>query len=240
MRVIYQLTGATPVSFIAGSPKTGEFLCPYDRSSASSKADAHLALECQAGTWASGAHWRITRQTLILGGFESRTSALSNMDSKLKKNEVTEMAERPLTLKQQKFADEFIANGGNATQAAISAGYKKRAAHSTGAENLQKPAVANYIKKRRQALADSKVADQREILEYLTKVVRGKTKEETLIGVGKGEQDIVEIKVSEKDKLKAAEMLGRTMMMFTDNVNVATSDIHLVIGGDDDADNPGD
>lgn len=150
------------------------------------------------------------------------------------------MARKALTLKQQQFADDFIANGGNATQAAISAGYKKKSAYSMGAENLTKPVVQDYIKKRRQALADAKVADQREIIEYLTSVMRGETKEQTLIGTGKGEQEITNIKPAEKDKLKAAEMLGRTMMMFTDNVNVATSDIHLVIGGDDDADNPGD
>lgn len=150
------------------------------------------------------------------------------------------MARKGLTLKQQQFADEFIANGGNATQAAISAGYKRKAAHSMGAENLQKPAIADYIKKRRQALADAKVADQREIIEYLTSVMRGETKEQTLIGTGKGAQEITSIHPGEKDKLKAAEMLGRTMMMFTDNVNVATSDVHLVIGGDDDANNAGD
>ena len=143
------------------------------------------------------------------------------------------MVESKLTLKQQKFADEFIANGGNAKQAAISAGYKPKAAKQMGAENLTKPYLQNYIKERRQALADSKVDDQREIVEYLTNVMRGNHTEQALIGVGKGEQGITDIDVSEKDRLKAAEMLGRTLMMFTDNVNVQSSDINIKIGGPD-------
>ena len=50
-----------------------------------------------------------------------------------------------LTGKQELFCREFIADL-NATQAAIRAGYKKRSAHSIGAENLAKPQIAERIK----------------------------------------------------------------------------------------------
>ena len=52
-----------------------------------------------------------------------------------------------LTLKQKRFADEYIISG-NATQSAIKAGYSKKTAGVIGDENLKKPNVAEYIKKR--------------------------------------------------------------------------------------------
>ena len=134
------------------------------------------------------------------------------------------MVKKKLTLKQQKFADEFIANGGNATQAAILAGYSKKTAYQSGAENLKKPQVATYIKERRQAFSDAKVADQREVQEYLTRVMRGEETES--VTTSKGVYGNVE--VSAKDRLKAAEMLGRTMMMFTDKVQATVEDVTFV------------
>lgn len=52
-----------------------------------------------------------------------------------------------MTLKQQKFADEYLVSG-NATKAALKAGYSKKSAYSIGAENLKKPVIAAYIKKK--------------------------------------------------------------------------------------------
>lgn len=51
-----------------------------------------------------------------------------------------------LTLKQQKFCEEYAASG-NATQAAIAAGYSKKTACSIGEENLRKPDIIAAIKK---------------------------------------------------------------------------------------------
>ena len=50
-----------------------------------------------------------------------------------------------LTKKQKKFCEEYIANGYNATQAAIKAGYSKDTACVIGAENLTKPNIAEYL-----------------------------------------------------------------------------------------------
>lgn len=52
-----------------------------------------------------------------------------------------------LTLKQQKFADEYIISG-NATQAAIKAGYKEKTANRIGSENLSKLDIKKYIDER--------------------------------------------------------------------------------------------
>ena len=48
---------------------------------------------------------------------------------------------RPLRKKQKKFVEEYLANNGNATQAAIAAGYSAKAARSIGSENLTKPNI---------------------------------------------------------------------------------------------------
>lgn len=138
---------------------------------------------------------------------------------------------KKLTVKQQKFADEFLISG-NATQAAISAGYKPKAAHSMGTENLQKPAIKDYIEKRRQELSDAKKADQSEILEYLTKVMRGQTTES--VATNKGVIDDVD--VGAKDRIKAAELLGKRFGMWKDTVDLTSTNINLTIGGDTDGD----
>lgn len=51
-----------------------------------------------------------------------------------------------MTSKQQRFCEEYLSNGFNATQAAISAGYSKKTSHAIGQENLKKPIIADYIK----------------------------------------------------------------------------------------------
>lgn len=52
---------------------------------------------------------------------------------------------RKLTPKQRAFADEYIANKGNATQAAIRAGYSENSSRDIGKENLTKPHIRAYI-----------------------------------------------------------------------------------------------
>lgn len=138
---------------------------------------------------------------------------------------------KKLTVKQQKFADEYLISG-NATQAAIHAGYKSNSAKQIGAENLSKPDVADYIEKRRQELSDAKKADQSEILEYLTQVMRGETTEP--VATAKGVFD--DVSVGAKDRIKAAELLGKRFGMWKDTVDLTSTDIHLTIGGDTDGD----
>lgn len=53
-----------------------------------------------------------------------------------------------LTPKQQAFADEYIINGGNATQAAIKAGYSKKTAEVTGSKLLRNVKVLDYLAKK--------------------------------------------------------------------------------------------
>lgn len=50
-----------------------------------------------------------------------------------------------LTNKQRMFCKYYVANGFNATRAALKAGYRKKSAHSTGSENLRKPEIKKAI-----------------------------------------------------------------------------------------------
>lgn len=134
-----------------------------------------------------------------------------------------------MTEKQKRFCDFYIETG-NATQAAIKAGYSEKTARKTGSENLTKPDIKQYIDERLAELKNERTADAQEVLEYLTAVMRGEYKEATLIGVGEGAQAVVDIDVGAKDRLKAAELLGKRHALFTDKVDLQTGDIVIKVG----------
>lgn len=145
-----------------------------------------------------------------------------------------------LTLKQQKFADEYIISG-NATEAAKKAGYSEKTAKAIGTENLSKPIIKNYIDKRLEELQSQKIADQEEVLEYLTAVLRGESRSETVVveGVGDGcsQARAFEKAPDEKERIKAAELLGKRYRLFTDKVDVTqTGNIVIEVGNWDDED----
>ena len=134
-----------------------------------------------------------------------------------------------MTEKQKRFCDFYIETG-NAKEAAIRAGYSEKTAKQIGQENLTKPDLRAYIDERLAELKNERTADAQEVLEYLTAVMRGEYKEATLIGVGEGAQAVVEIDVGEKDRLKAAELLGKRHALFTDKVDLQTGDIVIKVG----------
>lgn len=146
-----------------------------------------------------------------------------------------------LTDKQKIFCDEYIISL-NATQAAIKAGYAEKTAYAIGAENLKKPKIQSYISERMKQKESSLIATQDEVLQYLTSVLRGEsqTTDIVLVGIGDGWQEVQEVekKPSEKDRLKAAELLGKRYGLYTDKVS-ADVDMSLDISidyGDGDED----
>ena len=134
-----------------------------------------------------------------------------------------------MTEKQKRFCDFYIETG-NAKEAAIRAGYSEKTAKQIGQENLTKPDLRAYIDERLAELKNERTADAQEVLEYLTAVMRGEYKEATLIGVGEGAQAAVDIDVGAKDRLKAAELLGKRHALFTDKVDLQTGDIVIKVG----------
>lgn len=131
------------------------------------------------------------------------------------------MAEKKLTAKQKRFCDEYLIDM-NITQAAIRAGYSKKTAYAIGQENLKKPTLKKYIEKRMAEKEAELVADQAEVMKYLTSVLRGQSQSEIVVveGTGEGcsEARTMQKAPDEKERLKAAELLGRAHMMFTDKV----------------------
>ncbi|MGB2872214.1 terminase small subunit [Psychrobacillus psychrotolerans] len=133
------------------------------------------------------------------------------------------MIEQKITIKQQTFADNYIKYG-NATEAYLKAytNVKKEAtARANGSRLLTNANVSEYIAERMEELKSERVADQQEILETLTAVLRGEVNGATLIGMGMGEQDISEdMKPSVAEKIKAAELLGKRYAMWTDKQQI--------------------
>ncbi len=136
-----------------------------------------------------------------------------------------------LTIKQKRFVDEYIISG-NATDAAIKAGYSKRTAKSIGAENLTKPDIVNALREKEKEIQSKKIAKQEEVLEYLTSILRNEQTQQTLIGVGKGVQAITDIELSAADKIKAAELIGKRFGMWTDKVDLDIKPI-IIDGADE-------
>ncbi len=137
-----------------------------------------------------------------------------------------------MTQKQRRFIDEYIISG-NATQAAIKAGYSKKTARKIGQENLTKPDIKAAIEKRNAEIQSEKTADMTEVMEYLTSVMRGEQTES--VATSKGVYSNVE--VSAKDRIKAAELIGKRNGAWTDKKEI-NGDLSIEIGmGDYDADN---
>lgn len=135
-----------------------------------------------------------------------------------------------LTIKQKKFVEEYIISG-NATEAALKAGYSKKTSYSIGNENLKKPEIIAALREKEEELRSKKIASQEEVLEYLTSILRGEQEEKTLIGTGKGTQRITNIEVSAKDRIKAAELLGKRYGTWTDKIDIE-GDVNIVLEDD--------
>ena len=124
-----------------------------------------------------------------------------------------------MTPRQQKLCDEYLISG-NATDAAIKAGYSPKTAKQTGSENLAKPDLKQYIEAELDKLQSAKIADAQEVMKYLTSVMRGEHTEQVLKLAGEGFQTITDIDVSAKDRLKAAELVGKRYGLFTEKVGL--------------------
>ena len=122
---------------------------------------------------------------------------------------------KSLTLKQKQFADEYIRTG-NAYQSAINVGYSEKYAKARSHKMLENVGINQYIDDNLEIIQKESIAETDEIMRYLTRVLRGEEKEEILVYVGDGMQEIQTIQPSAKDRIKAAELLGKRYRMWTD------------------------
>ena len=124
-----------------------------------------------------------------------------------------------MTAKQKRFCEEYLVDC-NATQAAIRTGYSKKTARAVGQRLLTNVDIKKYIDQQLQKLKNEKIADAQEVLEYLTSVMRGEQKEQVALLTGEGVQNLVQKDVSAKDRLKAAELIGKRYALFTEKVEL--------------------
>lgn len=156
----------------------------------------------------------------------------------------------PLNEKERLFVKEYIINKGNAFQAALNAGYKQHTAKNayewlleilpnpTAKRHLHyKPEVKAAIEAELEKIESEKTADAKEIIEYLTSVLRGESSSEVVVveGCGDGYSSAVKITKApdEKERLKAAELLGKILMMFNNKVDVNGILPVMIVGEND-------
>ena len=141
-----------------------------------------------------------------------------------------------LTEKQKRFADYYIETG-NITEAAVKAGDSKKTARVIGQENLLKPAIKGYIDEKLEAMQDERTASAKEVLEFLTKSMRGEIKEEVVVvegtGDGTSEARMVKKQIGLRDRIKSAELLGKRYRLFTDKVEVEGVVPVMIVGEDE-------
>lgn len=141
-----------------------------------------------------------------------------------------------LTPRQKAFVDAYC-QCPNGSQAAIKAGYSVKTAGSQANWLLKNPKVHKAIATRMKKLQDDTVADTKEILRYITSVMRGEQSDIVVMNIGKGNgittAEKVSTKVAEKERLKAAEMLAKVNGLFLNRQELElTSAIPVVICDD--------
>lgn len=140
-----------------------------------------------------------------------------------------------MTTKQTRFLHEYVKDF-NATQAAIRAGYSKKTAYSVGNKLLKNAEIKAGIDELVRKMNKSDIADATEVLEYLTAVMRGKSKATICVVEGTGEGNsraaMIEKNPDEKERLKAAELLGKRYGLYTEKMDV-TGAVPVVISGED-------
>lgn len=146
-----------------------------------------------------------------------------------------------MTEKQKKFADEYLIdlNATRAYRAAYPAVKKDTVAAQAGSRLLRNVNVKGYIDEQLEKIHNQKTADAQEVMEYLTSVMRGESLAEEIVveGLGDGVSEARRMQKapSEKDKLKAAELLGKRFGLYTDKIDMdADLDLRITIdyGGD--------
>lgn len=140
--------------------------------------------------------------------------------------------------KQHRFADEWIKTG-VAYSSALKAGYSESYANTFSHKLLGNTRIQRYIQDRMQILRSNTIAEQEEVLEHFTKIMRREEYEHSVVTVKRKEEKWVPVIADGREQLKkqtveieepkvvpfptrvsdankAAEMLGKRYAMWTD------------------------
>lgn len=142
-----------------------------------------------------------------------------------------------MTEKQRRFADEYLkdCNAARAYKAAYPHIKSDNTARANASRLLTNANIKSYIDEQLKVLHNERTADAGEVMEYLTSVLRGESSSEVAMVefVGDGISRVKKINKApdEKERLKAAELLGRRYRMFTDKVDVEGA-VPVIITGE--------
>lgn len=129
--------------------------------------------------------------------------------------------------RQEKFVTEYMIDL-NATQAAIRAGYSEKTAYSQGQRLLKKVEIKKALEFEHDRIQNENIATAKDIEEFLSKSMRGEVDEEVVlvIGAGDGFGEVVRTRkeMSAKDRIKAAELMGKRHALFTDKSEVQVTE----------------
>ena len=160
-----------------------------------------------------------------------------------------------MTKKQKRFVQEYLIDL-NATQAAIRAGYSPDTAGSIGNENLKKPEIKAAIDKAEAERSKRTGINQDRVLQEIAKLaflnptdvvdmdeatVKGEANRDDTACIASvkvkniptSDGLITEREVNTYDKLKALELLGKHLGMFTDKMKLEGAVPVVITGADE-------
>ena len=141
-----------------------------------------------------------------------------------------------LTEKQKRFADYYIETG-NGAEAARLAGYKGKNLNNIASENLAKLGIKNYIDEKLTEMSNKRIASANEVMELLTSAARGELEEEVVVVEGEGDgcsmARTIKKQIGAKDRIKAAELLGKRYRLWTDKMEVKGMVPVMIVGEDE-------
>lgn len=135
--------------------------------------------------------------------------------------------ENELNAREQRFADEYISNGRNATQAyrVIQPNAKDTTCASNGARMLRNAKVSKYIEvKTRERLNASNLTAQ-DVIDELIAIGFAKPQKGVSKQYDRLNDELVldmeyESTAKHEDRLKALELLGKNLALFTDKAEI--------------------
>lgn len=136
-----------------------------------------------------------------------------------------------MTEKQRLFADEYLKdlNGTRAYKTIYTTIKNDNVAAVRANTLLKQRDISDYISKRLEEIHNENTADIQEVMEYLTSVLRGESASAVLMMSGNGMQKVTEKPPDEKERLKAAELLGKRFGMFKDNVDITSNGKTVIV-----------
>ena len=136
-----------------------------------------------------------------------------------------------MTEKQRLFADEYLKdlNGTRAYKTIYTTIKNDNVAAVRANTLLKQKDISDYISKRLEEIHNENTADIQEVMEYLTSVLRGESASAVLMLSGNGMQKVTEKPPDEKERLKAAELLGKRFGMFKDNVDITSNGKTVIV-----------